>query len=193
MNVLIIYAHPNTESFNHAIFEQVKRGLIKGQHTVDVIDLYKEKFNPILFYDTVKRRRDLADDPEIAAYKALIAKADHLIFIYPVWWYGLPAILKGFIDRVFVSGFAYTTSGKVPKGLFDKKSAWVVYTIDSPSWFVRLFRQNLEWRVMKTAILKYCGIKHTERMMFANVKKSDPEKRQKWLDAVYNKAVRFST
>jgi NAD(P)H dehydrogenase (quinone) len=189
MRVLMIYAHPNSESFNHAIFENIKRGLEEGRHKVEVIDLYKEKFNPVLFYDHVKRRRDLAEDPEVAGYRDMISQADHLIFIYPIWWYGLPAILKGFIDRVFVSGFAYTSTGKVPKGLFGDKSAWVVYTIDSPSWFVRFFRHNVEWRVMKTAILKYCGIKHTKRLMFANVKKSDPAQRQKWLESVYHKAA----
>lgn len=100
----------------------------------------------------------------------------------------MPAILKGFIDKVFVSGFAYTSKGKFPKGLLVDKSAWVMYTIDSPSWFVRLVRRNIEWIVMRDAILKYCGIKCVRRMMFAGVKNSNLKSRQKWLNYVYLQA-----
>ncbi|MHB1405026.1 MAG: NAD(P)H-dependent oxidoreductase [Desulfitobacteriaceae bacterium] len=188
MNTLIIYAHPNKKSFNHVILEQVKRGLKDGNHTFTVIDLYEENFNPVLIFNEQIKRSELANNIETEHYRELVRQADHLIFIYPIWWYGTPAILKGFLDRVFVSGFAYTNKGKLPKGLLGDKSAWVVYTIDSPSWFVRLFRRNVEWKVMSDAILKYCGIKRIKRMMFAGVKNSSPERRQKWLDYVYEHA-----
>ena len=188
MNVLIIYAHPNPNSFNHSILEKLEQGLKDWNHTFRVIDLYADNFNPVLVFNEQIKRRDLENDEETAHYRELIKQADHLIFIYPIWWYGQPAILKGFIDRVFVSGFAYTMRGSLPKGLLTDKSAWVIYTIDSPSWFVKLFRRNIEWKVMKSAILNYCGIKKVKRTMLSSVKNSDLAGRQKWLESIYREA-----
>lgn len=188
MNVLIIYAHPNPKSFNHAILDQVERGLRNGKHNFTVIDLYEDNFDPVLIFNENIKRCDLVNNAEIQCYQKLIKEAEHLIFIYPIWWYGMPAILKGFIDRVFVSGFAYTNKGKMPKGLFEDKSAWVIYTIDSPLWFVKIFRRNVEWKVMKDAILRYCGIKHVRRFIFAGVKNSNFDRREKWLKFIYKQA-----
>jgi len=188
MNVLIIYAHPNQKSFNYSIFEEVKRGLEDGKHCFTTIDLYQDNFNPTLVFNENIKKSVLVNNPETKHYRELIQYADHLIFIYPVWWYSMPAILKGFIDKVFVSGFAYTCEGGLPKGLLVNKSAWVMYTIDSPSWFVRLFRRNIEWIVMRDAILKYCGIKRVKRMMFPGVKRSNLKRRQKWLNYIYLQA-----
>ena len=102
MNALIIYAHPNPKSFNHAILTEMQRGLKDGNTTYEVIDLYKDNFNPNLVFNEDIKRSDLMNDVEVKRYQELIKKADHLIFIYPIWWYGTPAILKGFLDRVFI-------------------------------------------------------------------------------------------
>ncbi|WP_019007707.1 NAD(P)H-dependent oxidoreductase [Cohnella laeviribosi] len=190
MNVLIIYAHPNPKSFNGAILNEVKRGLQEAGHKYTLIDLYKDNFNPVLIYNDKIRRSELKNDSETAHYRELVRQADHLIFIYPVWWYSVPAILKGFFDRVFVSGFAYQYDGMVPKGLLKGKSAWVIYTIDSPGWYVRLVRRNVEWTVIREAILKFCGIRKVKRFMFAGVKRSSQKRREKWLEYLYHK-VRF--
>lgn len=190
MNVLIVYAHPNTNSFNHAILDQVKRGLEDGRHVFNIIDLYEDNFNPVLVFNENTKRSNLMNNSEAKHYQDLIKQADHLIFIYPVWWYGMPAILKGFFDRLFMSGFAYTNKGGFPKGLFGNKSACVIYTIDSPAWFVKLFRRSIEWILIRDAILKYCGIKRVRRMMFAGVKNSSLRRRQKWLHFIYCQAIR---
>ena len=92
---------------------------------------------------------------------------------------------------MLVSGFAYTNKGKLPKGLLIKKSAWVVYTIDSPSWFVKLFRRSIEWRIIKDVILQFCGIKNVRRLMFANVKSSTLNQRQRWLEYLYQEASKL--
>lgn len=151
MNVMIIYAHPNPESFNHAVLEQIKTGVADGKHTFKVIDLYTENFNPVLIYNEKVKR-------------------------------------SGFLDRVFVSGFAYSNREKLTKGLLGDKSAWVIYTIDSPSWFVKWIRRSVEWRIMKDAVLKYCGIRRVKRMMFASVRSSSLKRRQKWLGYIYQQA-----
>ena len=162
-----------------------------ANHEAQIIDLYAENFNPVLIYEQSSDRSSLGADNEIENYRILISEADNLIFVYPVWWYSVPAILKGFFDRVLVSGFAYTNKGKLPKGLLIKKSAWVVYTIDSPSWFVKLFRRSIEWRIIKDVILQFCGIKNVRRLMFANVKSSTLNQRQRWLEYLYQEASKL--
>jgi NAD(P)H dehydrogenase (quinone) len=191
MNILIIYAHSNKKSLNHAILENVVKGLKEVNQKFEVIDLYAEKFDPVLVIDEKHRRRDLINDPYTEKYREKIVQADRLIFIYPIWWYGVPAILKGFFDRVFVSGFAFQYDGKLPKGLLKNKRAWVIYTIDSPSFFIRWFRKNAEWTVVRDAILKFCGIKKIKRTRFASVKHSNNETRQQWLQKVYLLAKKF--
>ena len=100
MKTLIIYTYPSPTGFNTAILKEVQSNLSK-KHEVKTLDLYAENFDPILRFDQEHRRRDLHKDPEMAKYRDLITWADHLIFIFPIWWSGMPAILKSFIDRVF--------------------------------------------------------------------------------------------
>lgn len=185
MNVLVIYAHPNPASFNAAVLEQVKRGLGDSHHSYTVIDLYQDNFDPVLTYGDKMTRHELKNDPETSSYREMVKQADHLILIYPVWWYGVPAILKGFFDRVLVAGFAYEFNGLAPKGLLGKKSAWAFYTIDSPAWYVRIFRRNVEWTVVRDATLKFCGIRPVKRFMFTGVKGSTEKRRRAWLEQVY--------
>ncbi|MHB1629613.1 MAG: NAD(P)H-dependent oxidoreductase [Bacilli bacterium] len=123
-------------------------------------------------------------------YRELVRRADHLIFVYPVWWYGVPAILKGFFDRVLASGFAFEYEGLVPKGLLRGKSAWVFYTIDSPGWYAALFRRSAEWVAVGGATLKFCGLRPVKRFVFAGVKQSTENRREKWLAHVYRQ-VRY--
>ncbi|TWK27661.1 FMN-dependent NADH-azoreductase [Bacillus paralicheniformis] len=124
MQTAVIYAHPNPNSFNGAILNQVIKALEDGKHSYDVIDLYRDRFDPVLLFDEKKRRSDMKRDPETAEYRRIVKNADHLIFIYPLWWGGMPAIMKGFIDRVFAAGEAYTYQGKLPKGLLKAPTAW---------------------------------------------------------------------
>ncbi|PEZ02249.1 NADPH dehydrogenase [Bacillus sp. AFS018417] len=191
MNILIVYAHPNPSSFNAAILKHVEQGLQKTNHSVTVLDLYKEQFNPVLTFNETKKRRDLVHEEETRKYRELVAEADYFIFIYPVWWWSMPAILKGFIDRVFVSGFAYKYEGIMPKGLLTGKQAWVIYSLDSPLWYVALLYRSAEWIVMKKGILYFCGIRNIKRSVFQSVKNSKQEKREKWLQKIYEKAAKL--
>ena len=108
MKTLIIYTYPSPTGFNAAILKEVQSNL-STKHEVKTLDLYAENFDPILRFDQEHRRRDLHKDPEMAKYRDLITWADQLIFIFPIWWSSMPAILKGFIDRVFAADFAYLT------------------------------------------------------------------------------------
>ncbi|MEK5096965.1 NAD(P)H-dependent oxidoreductase [Bacillus sp. FSL W8-0848] len=189
MEVAVIYAHPNPNSFNGAILKEVKKALEDGNHSYTVIDLYKERFDPVLVFNEKKRRSDMKDDPETAEYRKIMKNADHLILIYPLWWGGMPAILKGFIDRVFVAGEAYTYEGKLPKGLLKARTASVYYTADAPGWYLRFWRRDADWVTVKDNILKFCGVRRVRRFLFPQVKDSTAEKRKKWLDRVYRSAA----
>ncbi|UAY70343.1 NAD(P)H-dependent oxidoreductase [Bacillus paralicheniformis] len=185
MQTAVIFAHPNPNSFNGAILNQVIKALEDGKHSYDVIDLYKDRFDPVLLFDEKKRRSDMKHDPETAEYRRIVKNADHLIFIYPLWWGGMPAIMKGFIDRVFAAGEAYTYQGKLPKGLLKARTASVYYTADAPSWYLRFWRRDADWVTVKDVMLKFCGVRRGRRLLFAGVKDSSDGKRTQWLDRVY--------
>lgn len=94
MKVLIVYAHPNLESFNGAVLQQVRQGLEEAGHEVEIVDLYRENFDPVLRFNSEKKKRDICCDPETEKYRQLVKKAEHLVFIYPIWWSGIAASIK---------------------------------------------------------------------------------------------------
>ncbi|MGV5536491.1 NAD(P)H-dependent oxidoreductase [Bacillus sp. XB1] len=188
MNVLIVYAHPNPSSFNAAIFNHVQKGLPETNHSVTLLDLYKEQFDPVLVFNEEKKRRDLVNEEETARYRTLVEEVDTLLFIYPIWWWGMPAILKGFIDRIFVAGFAYKYEGALSKGLLQGKKAWVINKLDSPLWYVALLYRSADWIMMKRGVLRFCGIRDIKRSVFQSVKTSKVSKREKWLLQIEEKA-----
>ncbi len=123
MNYCIIYAHPNPLSFSHAIKQRAIDIIESRGDKCELIDLYEDNFNPVLKAEDFIALQNGEALPEVKKYQRQVANADHLIFIYPIWWYGQPAILKGWIDRVFSWGFAYRDdeSGFTP--LLTKKMA----------------------------------------------------------------------
>jgi NAD(P)H dehydrogenase (quinone) len=101
--VLIIYAHPDNKSFNHAVLETAITALKESGKSFQLIDLYAENYNPVMNAEEVKG----AIRDETKKYQQLIKSAESIIFIFPVWWFRGPAILEGFCDKVFTPGFAY--------------------------------------------------------------------------------------
>lgn len=184
MRVLVIYAYPNHKGFCSAVCQNVTRGLASAGIDYHLVDLYEEKFNPVLLFNQNKRRSQMKDDPETAHYRELVMQADHLIFIYPTWWNGMPAILRGFFDRVFASGFAYTFKGLYPHGLLKNKAATLIYTMDTPAFYARIFRRNSEWRAVKIPVFRFCGIRPIRRLVFYGVRYSNEKKRKNFLKKV---------
>lgn len=182
MNILVIYSYPNHNSLNAEIFRTVKNNLSK-KHTVKTLDLYAENFNPVLYFDDEHRRKDLDKDPEMEKYRNLISGADHLIFIFPIWWGGMPAILKGFIDRVFARGFAYSYQGKTPVAHLKGKSAWIITTHDTPKFISKLFVQDYG-RILKNQVLGMCGIKPVKHTEITHVKEMTASQIQNELDKI---------
>ena len=191
MKVLLIYAHPNEESFTYAVVERLQIGLILGKHEVQTIELYKEEFDPVLVVNAFKRRRDLLQDPYTERYRNLIAAADPLIFVYPVWWYSMLAMMRGFIEKTFVSGFAYSFKGKparsvLPHGLFRGKTAPCIYTLDAPKLVAWL---DPGWLSIKYSIFWYCGLRKVRRFYLPRMKHTSLDERIQWLNQIDGKAV----
>lgn len=179
-NVLIIMGNPETKSFSGALADAYTKGAKAAGHEVKRLDLGEMDFDPVL------RRPDgkyPQMEPCLLEAQSMISEADHLVFIYPNWWGVMPAILKGFIDRVFLDGFAFEFSGRspIPIGLLNGKTARLIVTMDTPGWFYRLVYKMPGHNAMKRSILNFCGIKDVRITEFAVIKKSSREKRKVWL------------
>lgn len=150
MNVLIVFAHPERASFSAALKDQAVATLQAQGHTVAVSDLYAMKWSPALGPDDFDGERANADyldlsreqehafaqkshSADVSAEQAKVTAADVVLFHFPVWWFSMPAILKGWVDRVFSRGFAYSAGKKYESGHFKGKLAMVCLTTGTAS------------------------------------------------------------
>ncbi|MFG0215900.1 NAD(P)H-dependent oxidoreductase [Brevibacillus porteri] len=183
MNILVIIGHPDPESYCSALAHAYMEGAKGKAAQIRTIDLSQISFDPNLKYG-YRKRTELEDDLKEA--QDLIRWADHLVIVYPTWWGTMPAILKGFFDRVLLPGFAYKY--REGSSLWDKlltgKTAHVIVTMDTPSWYNRLIYWQAGHLVMKRNILKFCGIKPVKVTEISGVNASKEEKRKKWLEKV---------
>ncbi|WJQ83024.1 NAD(P)H-dependent oxidoreductase [Brevibacillus brevis] len=183
MNILVIIGHPDPESYCSALAHAYMKGATGKAAQIRTIDLSQIAFDPNLKYG-YRKRTELEDDLKEA--QDLIRWADHLVIVYPTWWGTMPAILKGFFDRVLLPGFAYKYREGSP--LWDKlltgKTAHLIVTMDFPSWYNRLIYWQAGHLVMKRNILKFCGIKPVKVTEISGVNASPEEKRKKWLEKV---------
>lgn len=135
-NVLIIYAHPNPKSFNHAIVDAAVAALTAKGDQVRTRDLYALNFNPLLTGDDFMAFKSGTPPADIKIEQDHITWADTLMFVYPMWWGDRPAILKGYIDRVFSNGFAFAYGADGIKGLLAPRRALVFQTLGGPAeWY----------------------------------------------------------
>lgn len=181
--ILIINGHPNKNSLNFGFAEAYKQGALESNAKVEVITITDLKFNPNLEFGYHKRTElelDLLDAWE------KIKWADHLVWIHPVWWGGFPAIMKGFIDRLFLPGFAfqYRESSILWDKLLKGKTAHIITTLDQPSWYYWLVYGRPSINQLKKSILQFCGINHVKVSYFGVIKHSEDKTRQKWISDV---------
>lgn len=184
--IVVINGHSKEGSFNEAIANTYTDHKRTIGHKVETLHLYKMTFDPVLKteYKEGDAKQPLEEDLKRAS--ELIQNADHLVFIYPVWWGNMPAILKGFIDRVFVPGFAFRYHKDSPfwDKLLSGKSATVITTSDSPNFWLKLVNWSAPSRVLTKSVLDFCGIKTKKVLNFAEVRKSTQASREKFLKKV---------
>jgi NAD(P)H dehydrogenase (quinone) len=146
MQVVVVLAHPNADSFSHALAARARDALIAGGHQVSLLDLYALGFRAAM---TAEERSAYHGevpmvDPMVAEHAALVQRADALVLVYPTWWSAQPAILKGWFERVFVPGvgFKFNTRGKVRPGLDNLRHLVGISTYGSSWLYVKAINDN---------------------------------------------------
>jgi putative NADPH-quinone reductase len=184
-NILIINGHPNPASFNFALAEAYKKGALKSDAKVETITIANLKFNPNLQFG-YQKRTEL--EPDLLESWEKIKRADHLVWIHPVWWGGLPAITKGFIDRLFLPGmaFQYRENSVWWDKLLKGKTAHIITTVDQPGWYYRLFFGRPSVNQLRKSTLEFCGVKPVKVSYIGVIKTSNSNQKEKWLTTVYN-------
>lgn len=181
MKNLIVYAHPNSGSLNHFFKQTVLESLQESGAEIEVRDLNQINFNPVLSLDDMSGQRmgKVADD--VKTEQDFIAWADRIIFIYPIWWTGMPAIMKGYIDRVFSYGFAYRYDQGIQKGLLTGKKTIIINSHG---------KSNAEYEAMgmdkalaltsDTGIFTYSGLEIQEHFYFDKADRASQENVLDW-------------
>lgn len=187
--ILIINGHPNSASFNFAIADSYQKGAITSDAQVETITIAELQFNPNLEFG-YQKRTEL--EPDLLEAWQKIQNADHLVWIHPVWWGGLPAITKGFIDRLFLPGmaFQYRENSVWWDKLLKGKTAHIITTLDQPGWYYRLFFGRPSVNQLKKSTLEFCGVKPVKVTYIGIIKTSNNSQRDKWLQKVYDLGVR---
>ncbi len=183
MKYLIIYAHPNPKSFNHAIKEIMEEKLGEAGHSFQTRDLYGIGFSPELSgndFVAGKQGQVLAD---IKGEQDYIRNSDILIVIHPIWWFNMPAILKGYIDRVFSYGFAYGVNEKGPYGLLtDKKVILINTTGGTEEIYAKAGYKEALKKTIENGIFGFCGMQVIMHRYFYAVPYVADQARQKMLE-----------
>lgn len=183
--IALINGHPNNESFNFALAEAYKNGVENSGAEIKEIIIRDLDFNPNLQFG-YQKRIDL--EPDLIKAWEIIQWADHLVWVHPVWWGGLPAITKGFIDRLFLPGlaFKYRENSVWWDKLLNGKTAHIITTLDQPSWYYRIFYGRPSINQLKKSTLEFCGIKPVKVTYVGIIKNAKEEQRKKWIEKVYS-------
>jgi putative NADPH-quinone reductase len=181
MKISLIIAHPKCGSFNHGIAETVRKTLAEQGHTVWFHDLYQEHFDPVHLAD--EEKLDEKELPqEIQRYLAEMRAADGLIFVHPNWWGGPPAILRGWIDRVFRQNSVYNFTADGPVCHIGKKTVQIFSTSNTPREVELNFYGDPIEVFWKTIVFGLLGCESFERRNFEQIILSSPEDRKNWLN-----------
>ncbi|PST26980.1 flavodoxin family protein [Mesorhizobium plurifarium] len=161
MHILVVLAHPLEESFAASVARVAAETLESTGHTVDLLDLYREDFDPRL---TVAERGSYFDESYdasgVSRWIERLNAADGLVLVFPQWWFNFPAILKGFFDRVFAPGVAFdhdAAGGRIVPRLGNIRLFWALTSTGSPWWVVHLYMGNPVRRLLKRGIAAFCG------------------------------------
>ena len=181
--ILLINGHPNYESFNYALADAYLRGLNEREAQVEQLNIADLEFNPNLAFGY---RKVSPLEPDLLDAIEKIKKADHIVWVFPMWWYGLPALMKGFIDRIFLPGifFKYQEGKSFPDKLLKGKSSRLIITADTVRWYDYLFMGSPLINQFKKGTLEFCGIDPVKVTYIAPIKDSTFSFRNKWLAKV---------
>lgn len=183
--VTIIAGHPDVapERFSNALVEAYRKGAESAGKECRVIALGNIAFDPILHrgYSVIQEL-----EPDLKKAQEDILWADHLVFCYPTWWGAMPVLLKGFIEGIFVPGYAfkYHKDSLWWDKLLKGRSTRIITTMDAPVWYYRFVYHSPGDHLLTNAILNFCGVHLVKTTLFSPVKSSNEKQRAAWLDKV---------
>ncbi|MDN4636466.1 NAD(P)H-dependent oxidoreductase [Bacillus altitudinis] len=186
----IVYAHPWDGSYNHAILTSITEKLETKRETFQVIDLYKDGFNPVFTAEELKHfHKGETPYSLVKDYQEKLKQSTELVFIFPVWWWDLPAMLKGFIDKVMLSGFAFIedqNTGTLQGLLTNIKKTTVISTSTTDKEYIESEAGNAIQSVFIDRTLADLGIKNesTNWIHFSRVNLTTDEKRKQFLKEI---------
>jgi NAD(P)H dehydrogenase (quinone) len=181
MKHLIIYAHPNANSLNSHLKNTLVEHLEHGNHKVAVRDLYQLNFNPILSLEDMAGQRSGTVANDVKQEQEFITWADCITFMHPIWWTGLPAIMKGYIERVFSYGFAYRYDKGVQKGLLTGKQAIIINTHGkSNAEYEAIGMDKALLLTSDKGIYTYSGLDVKQHFFFDKADRPAPENIDNW-------------
>lgn len=189
--ILVINGHPDAESFNHALADAYVKGAQESGAAIEVIDIGTLNFNPNLQYG-YRQRTEL--EPDLLDAQQKILWAEHIVFIHPLWWGSYPAIMKGFLDRVLLPGFAFKKrEGSVWwDKLLKGRTATIICTMDQPAWYYWLVYKSPSINALKKITLEFCGIKPVKTVRIGPIRLSKDSYRENWVSRIYKLGLRNS-
>ncbi|WP_277760498.1 NAD(P)H-dependent oxidoreductase [Pseudomonas sp. A34-9] len=178
--ILLILGHPSPTSLCAALADRYAQSALEAGHEVRQLRLGEMDFDPVL-REGYQQLQALESD--LSAAQSDILWAEHLTLVYPIWWGGIPALLKGFFDRVLLPGFAFKyRKGKAfPDKLLKGRTADLLVTMDTPPWYYRWVYRMPGLHEVRQATLEFCGIKPVRTLTFGPVLGSTEQQRQAWL------------
>lgn len=176
--MLIIYAHFDRTGHNGEVLRTVESYARERDIPYEVLDLYGMNFDPFLRAEDMEVRGKSENDAQVREIQEKILAEREFVFIHPTWWGNVPAILKGFYDRVFSAGFAfrYKPNG-LPERLLRGRRALVITTTGGPWFFQRIVKASRALRVSTSDTLRFCGFR-TRTLLIGNCRKIDESKRK---------------
>lgn len=185
MKALIVYAHPNKESFTKSLVNVLLEALIENDHSVEIRDLYSLNFNPVLSESDLELLDKGIAPKDIKIEQDYITWCDTIFFVFPTWWESMPAIMRGYVDRVFSYGFAYGSGESGSTGLLKGKKGVIVQGAGaSKECFEESgLRKSIEI-IHNTGIFDFCGIEPSGHFIFNSVTFVSDEERKQMLNEV---------
>jgi len=189
MRIQVVHCHPLVDSYNHALFRTIVETLRTNGHDAVATDLYREGFEPAM---TVHERQtymqEAYDRSAVARYCETLKSVDGLILCFPHWWFSMPAVLKGWVDRVWGPGIAFDYDPKdrhLEPALTNIKLFGAVTTYGTPWWVVRLYAGNAGYKVLMRGMKPLCARDvRTFYMAHYDMDHSTPRSRQRFLEKV---------
>lgn len=180
-NILVILGHPDINSFCGSLAKAYIDSARTNGSEIRQLQLGELKFDPVLWrgYNKIQEL-----EPDLVKAQEHIQWSNHMVFVYPNWWGTMPALMKGFFDRVFLPGFAFKyrdNNSQLPDKLLSGRTAHLMVTMDTPPWYYRWIYHMPGHNEMKRTILGFCGIKVVKISEFAQIKGSSQHKREKWI------------